>query len=59
MGNGSSASNKNGALKETLGDHEERLVSSIELQFFREIDFTKKPTKTEKNWWVFLKTYFI
>ena len=24
MGNGSSASNKNGALKETLGDHEER-----------------------------------
>ena len=29
MGNGSSASNKNGALKETLGDHEERLVIHV------------------------------
>ena len=58
MGNGSSASNKNGALKETLGDHEERLVV-LNYSFFVKLISRKNRQKQKKTGGFFLKTYFI
>ena len=49
MGNGSSASNKNGALKETLGDHEERLVIHVKKLVMSQDLFSSEQRDSKKT----------